>query len=222
MDINQMVDDIYEQDQPKKPVNDLRDIGKYNTELSKSKQNDAESMFDSIYRTPQNASINLLQPSEFSIATGNEDTFKGRPNKFGNYDTEFGKTTIRDQEYVKKMVTPEQSPFFTQERLLVHENTHGLQDQLKKNFVIPRVTSEYNYFKEMDISGKQTGLKNEIRQFKEMLKKENIPLLTQEKSTEYLLKTPDEFPALYSQIYPDRIINPKSSLDRKLNRMWFQ
>jgi len=204
-----------------KPIKDLRDLEKYNPTFSKAQQNRAEEVFDTLYRTPQNANVDLLKPKEFAIATGEEEQFKGRPNKFGNYNQEFDKIMVRDQDYVNKMVGPERAPFFTQERNLAHENVHRIQEQRRKDFEVPRVRSEYNYFKEMDTTGKQTGLKADIREFKETLKKENIPLF-RENSTDFFLQKPEEFPALYTQLFPERVINPKSSLDRKINRMWFQ
>ena len=126
MDLNQMVDDIYDQDQPKKPVNDLRDIGKYNTELSKSKQHDAENIFNTVYRTPQNTTIDLLIPKDYEVINNIEDDdgFMLNPMALGYYQVSTDKIKVRPKEHYEKVVSPEHLKYNTQERFLIHENTH--------------------------------------------------------------------------------------------------
>ena len=203
-----------------KEIKDLRDLEQYNPKFSRAQQHNAEEAFDTLYRTPQNASIDLLKPKEFAIAKEGDESFLDRPRKLGNYDSELDKITIRDQDYINTKVTSEQAPFFTQERVLIHENVHKKQEQRRRDFEMPRVRSEYNYYKEMDTSGKQSGLKEDLRLFNEQLKRSNVPLFKENK-TDFFLSKPEEFPALYTQLFPERIINPKSSLDRKINRLWF-
>jgi len=218
MDINQMVDDIFEQDQPKKKINDLRDLEKYNPKFTKSQQNTAEDNFDILYRTPQNITVKDLIPKDYTVITNPIGTrFENLPERTkGYYDPKTDKIYIRDEEYFNKTDKPELLQYNNQERILMHEATH--RTQRNRSNEVPLVKSEYNYFK--DTSPLNTNeLTNNINLFKEQLKRNDINISP--KNFEKLEKSPKEFLPVFTQFFPEQVINPRNKLAKKANRLWF-
>lgn len=219
IDINQMVDDIFEQDQPKKKINDLRDLEQYNSGLNKAKQNEDEDKFDILYRTPQNITIKDLTPKDYTIVKDIKGTeFETlHPKTKGYYDSRADKIFIRDEEFINKVVDPEIRHYQSPERVLIHEATHRAQRAHSNQ--VPLVKSEYNYFKDTDPYNTTRELKNNITLLEEQIKTRKIPALP--RRIKELEKNPQELFPVFTQLFPEQVINPKNKLARKANRLWF-
>ena len=224
MDIDKMATDIFEQTKPKKPINDLRDIGKYNPEFTKAQQNDAEDKFDILYRTPQNVTTDLLMPKDFEV-TEDDDEFLRNPSIQGYYEGQSDKIRVRPEEYYKNRYHDKDKDFKynNQQRLLIHENTH--RQQAKHSYTStfkaspPRVRSEYDYMKDT-WKDNTARLNNDLNLLHKQFEINDIEI-NKSNANKIIKSRPAELYPIFTQYFPEQVINPKNKLARKVNRLWF-
>ena len=213
MDINQMVDDIFEQDQPKKKINDLRSLPSYN-------MNDfQEDEFDITYRTPKDITEADLLPTEW------EEHKIGETNRSGD---RYGIDIRGSHDPILKTIGVVEDKYFiehpkpSKNQVLVHENTHfnfqrkrdSLLEKLE-NSNIPAITSEANA-PIWDIP------KKEMDEYLDIFGNKIDKKIGWKSIVQGMVgKKPEELFAIYTSKFPEDIINPPNKLARKINRTWF-
>ena len=226
MDIDEMAADIFEQTKPKKPINDLRDIGKYNPEFTRAQQNDSEDKFDILYRTPQNANIDLLKPDKYNIIENAEDDdeFSKNPNIRAYYSGNTDQIYVRPEEFYTREEDPINQKYNTQERYLIHENTHRQQAKHSYNNTFkassPKVKTEYDYMKDTWQDKKPTRLINDLELLHNQFALSDAEI-DPKKANRIIKSRPAELYPIFTQYFPEQVINPKNKLARKVNRLWF-
>jgi len=221
MDVDQMVDDIFDQEENKNTKN-LKQISKY-----KSNEYLGDDDFDIAYRTPKDINPEDLLPTEFTVdEKENDEIFKSNKDALGYFDCINNEIHIRAKRNIDPQFIGRASNYGNFNSFLIHENAHKKQYDNRNNQLLVKndescklkkrkIKTEYDYFDE------NIGKTNDADVM--FLKKKSAAVGNPigPKTTEMLKQTPHEPLAYFSQFFPEEVINPQSKLAKKANRMWF-
>jgi len=212
MDVDQMVDDIFDQEENKNTKN-LKQISKY-----KSNEYLGDDDFDIAYRTPKDINPEDLLPTEWEerkIGTLNPAGHVFGEQIRGSYYKPTKRIQVVEDDYFKE------HPYPSKNNVLLHENVHYNANRKRDRLIdiidntkLPIVDSEIN-------ASNTKNLKKTI--FDEYLN-ETLPIIRpseKEKFINEVKSKPEELFALYGARFPEDILNPRNKISKKLNRMWF-
>ena len=225
MDVDQMVDDIFDQEENKNTKN-LKQISKY-----KSNEYLGDDDFDIIYRTPKHLIENETIKQKDLIGTGIipqnftvVDNIKQYAKDYYNFNVPNntgGFYDIDNNDVIVKSLPSENRADF--DIALIHEGIHQKHRLIEKNIPIKRVKTEpsQEYFNIMKKSSQPkldfiNSIMDENRGFDNELKKN--------RAINDINKLPfHEQLAYYGSNYVNHIIsNPKNKTQKMINRMWFE
>jgi len=220
---DEIVNDIFEQDEKKKRKN-LYNIQQYN-ENEYIGAND----FDIGYRTTNKTEDDLIPSKYIEHNEGDltpEELEYGK-DLLGSMDYEADELNVVNKKYFEnpllKMIGR------TQHNVLRHENFHKKQHRYKTDSFVnvkPNISinSEIDAF--YDIMSMNTNIKNKMyvrakRITKTFPKNINKQGWLDNQFTKYD-NSPEELYADYVAFFPEKILNPKTKMDKKLTRIMFE
>jgi len=242
MDVDQMVDDIFDQ-QFRKPRRNLRDIPKY-----KKDEYIGDEDFNSAYITPADITVPDLFPDEYNIVSKEKIIeYTGDSKTRGFYDPKDDEITVVEDapntsllhEHFHKrqrnnynannrIVDQQENEFFN--RLLEQKKLAPMPKKVNRirNYISEKqIEKDINRLADNDIFKKlkvpkeerSAFVKNQVNKIKRNLRDD---ILYPAGYTKNQLITNDEPFANLSERWPEEIINPTTKTGKRLNRIWFE
>lgn len=226
---DEMASDIFEQQQPKKKVRNLYDVGQY-----KEDEYRGEDETDIDYRT-RNASEKDLVPPEYETYKIGKELPYARDhvfgiNQIGTFNKMFGigivedKFFEEDQKRVPRIIPIDS----TKEGVLRHEYAHEKEDTADFEHTMHKYRSNLDLYTENpygsvvgyadnpDYMTKKAMVTEFDNQFEKKFNKR-----IGNRGEQYLEENPKELFATYSELFPEQILNPTNKLAKKVTRTWF-